>query len=188
MPRADEQSAIGYADDTRPLVFAEDSATDTAPKTDRRPALGGFGAVLGALVVLLIGGAIAGSVSSGARHQLAMSFTEQPQRYTELYFSSAKAAPINDGSSRLAVTVSFVVTNRQGQVVEYPYAVTLVDASDRPVAGATGTVSVPDAASATPSAVVDVPGSAQWTAVEVSLTGRSEQLRVLRSQFVAADG
>ncbi|MGY4653624.1 hypothetical protein [Mycobacterium sp. URHB0021] len=188
MPRADELSAIGYADDTRPLVCAEDSTTDTAPRTERRPALGGFGAVLGALVVLLIGGAVAGLVSSGARHQLAMSFTEQPQRYTELYFSSATAAPIKDGSSRLAVTVSFVVTNHQGQVVEYPFAVTLVDADDRPVAGTTGTVAVPESASTTPSAVVDVPGSAQWTAIEVSLTGRSEQLHVLRSQFVAADG
>jgi hypothetical protein len=184
----EERSAVDYADETRPLMMAPESPTETSQGADRRPMLRGYGVVLAAVLVLLLSGATVGVLSSGARHQLAMSFMHQPERYTELYFSAARAAQVPNTTDRLAVTVSFVVTNHEGQAVDYPFVVTLVDQADRPVASTTGVVEVPDAKSATPSVVVDVPGWARWTAIEVHLVGRSEQLRVLRSQFVAADG
>jgi hypothetical protein len=184
----EERSAIGGVDETQPLVMAPDSTTGTSPGAQRLPVLRGYGVVLAAVLVVLLTGAIVSVLSSGARHQLAMSFMHQPERYTELHFSAANAAQVANTTDQLSVTVSFVVTNYEGQAVDYPFVATLVDRTERPVANATGVVEVPDAKSATATVVIHVSGSAAWTAIEVNLTGRSERLRVLRSQLVAAGG
>lgn len=160
---------------------------DTVPEADSRaaavklPALRGYGRVLTVLLGLLVAGATVVALSSEARQQVALSFVPQPEKFTELYFSADKPTQVSSGPDGESVRVFFTIANHEGQTNAMPYTVRLVDESGVPLAGAVGSVAVPHDEATEVTAAVQAPSSPPWLAVEVSLDGRTERIRLLRT-------
>lgn len=77
---------------------------------------------LATAICLLACAGYAAAEPAWARHQIAISLTPQPTRYSEIFFSNLAAVP-----SRLVpgvtTKVPFAIINREGRTVRYTYSV-----------------------------------------------------------------
>jgi hypothetical protein len=84
------------------------------------------GSRAGRVVIALAVAAILVFIAMGSpavRHQLALSFTRVPTRYTELYFGDYAAIP-QTLSVKHPSRFTFTIHNREGKLVNYGYRVT----------------------------------------------------------------
>ncbi|MEB4210082.1 hypothetical protein [Mycobacterium sp. 94-17] len=140
-------------------------------------------AVLSAILAV---GAVLAALSGTVRHEIAVSLTRQPEKYTVLYFSDGLKWA-GAGTDRLIMTVSFTVVNHQGRPTRFPYAVQVLDPAKTPIARSEGSVDIADGKDTTAAVDVNVPASAGWSAVEVNLVGRAERIRLLQSSSEATN-
>ncbi|MFZ0832469.1 MAG: hypothetical protein WAM92_05180 [Mycobacterium sp.] len=167
-----------------------EDATKPGPPAGQRVSARRCGRILAALATLLsVGGAVV-AVSGEARHQLALSFTRQPSRYAELYFSGGPPALVGQprpapadagpGNDSTAMKVSFTVANHHDATTTFPYEVEVVDAAGTTLGRAHGSVTVKDGTAQMTTATVGLSAAEQWSAVEVRLDGRDERIQMLR--------
>jgi hypothetical protein len=78
-------------------------------------------AVMAALLLASLG-AMA-YASPAVRHQLALTFSKLPTRYTELYFSDSRNLPYRLSRSR-PNAITFTIANHEGKTIVYSYLVT----------------------------------------------------------------
>jgi hypothetical protein len=154
----------------------------TAGDTGNSSRFRGYGVVLVALLGLLVAGAALITVSDGARRQAAISFFPVPEQYTELYFSERRPAEVVDGSAGEAVIVRFTIANHEGRSQGLRYTVRVVDGAEVPLGAVTDSVEIGDTVVTTIASTIPVPTAVPWSAVEVTLDGRPERLRLLRAE------
>jgi hypothetical protein len=146
--------------------------SQTSGRTEtKRPILRQYAGVLVAIVVLVVTGATVLTFSTGARHQLVLSFVRQPEKFTALYFSGPGLTQVSPSPDLVILTVSFTVDNHEGKATRRTE----------------GSVEVADGSEATPTVAVNVPASAAWSAVEVNLQGRAEHLLLQSHPKAKAD-
>ena len=176
-------TSIHLIDDEEPLVtFPHSDAGAPTHIPDKQPVLRGYGRVLAVLLALLVVGATIVALSSQARHQVALSFVRQQDKYTELYFSGDGPTQVSPGPDRVVVNVSFTVVNHEGETTRFPYAVQAVNEAGTPVGRAEGSMDVTDGNLLTTTVAVDIPATESWSAVDVDLEGRNEHIRFLRER------
>jgi hypothetical protein len=169
-------------DGIQPLVTFPGAGADTPTHTpDKRPLLRGYGGVLAALSALLVVGGAMAALSGQARHQLALSFLRQPERYAELYFAGDGPTQASGSPDWVVVNVPFTVVNHEGRTSRFPYAVQVITDAEAPVGRVDGSADVADGNSLTATVAVGIPASEPWSAVDVSLAGRSQHIRFLRA-------
>jgi hypothetical protein len=122
--------------------------------------------VLAPLAIVAIGASL---ITSGGRHQWALSIFRQPTPYTALSFNRAWALPATAVRNQ-PVAISFAINNQEGQAVSYRYVLsesaggvsqTLGGSSRTVAAGATWSVSTvvrPDCGSSPCRVEVSLPG------------------------------
>ncbi len=155
--------------------------SDTSARAEtKRPVLHGYRGVTIVILGFVVVGATVLTLSSQARHELALSFVRQPTYYTELYFSTDRPTEKVSGFGMTTVSIPFTVVNHEGQTTVYPYAIQVVNQAQVPVARTEGRVEVPDGSSTTTTVAVEVPASTPWTAIEINLKGRAEHLHLWR--------
>ena len=155
------------------------SARPLANTPDKQPVFRGFGVVVGALLVVVVVGATLMAFSSEVRHQVAISFIPQPERYTELYFAGDGPTEAIMGRDRVVVNVPFTVANHEGAAKRYPYAVRVVSSAGALLARVEGSVEVLDGNMLTTNVAAEIPSTETWTVIEVELKSRSERIRFL---------
>lgn len=170
-------SADGGSENRSPSTSFGDAVAD-----GRKPWLRGYGAVGLVVLGLIVAGAVAISVSGVARQQLALSFIPQPERYTELYFSGERPVDSVADAAGESVQVRFTIANREGRAEALRYTVRVVDDAEGPLSDVPGSVQLENDGVTTISATVPLPFATRWSAVEVTLDGRPERLRFLRTQ------
>lgn len=176
----------GPIDDAEPLATFSGSETRTPANTpDKQAVLRGYGVVLAVLLALLAVGATVAAVSGSAQRELVLSLVRQPEKYTVLYFSGNGLRQASPRPDVVILTVSFTVVNHEGKATRFPYAIEVVDPAKTPVGRTKGSVEVADGSEATTTAAVNVPASPSWSAVEVNLEGRAQQIRLLRPRSEA---
>jgi hypothetical protein len=169
-------------DDADPLVTFPGSGAGTPTHTpDKQPVLRGYGGVLATLSALLVVGGAVVALSSQGRHQLALSFLRQPEKYTELYFSGDGPTQAGASPDWVVVNVPFTVVNHEGRTSQYPYAVQVIDDAQAPVGRVEGSADITDGNSLSATVAVGIPASEPWSAVDVYLAGRSQHIRFLRA-------
>jgi uncharacterized membrane protein len=146
------------------------------------PWLRGYGSIIVVLLGLVIVGAGVVAVSDGARRQAAISFVPVPERFTELYVAEQRPVEVVDGPAGETVGVRFTIANHEGHSQTLRYTVRVVDGAEFPLGASTGSATIGDTGVATVNSTVALPAAAPWSAVEVTLDGRSEKLRLLRAQ------
>jgi hypothetical protein len=182
-------ASVRLNDDGEPLVTFPGSGADTPAHTpDKQTVLRGYGGVLAVLLALLVVGATVVALSSQARHQVALSFVRQPEKYTELYFSRNGPTQVSSDPDRVVVNVSFTLVNHEGKTTIFPYAVQVVNDAEEPLGRAEGSVDVAPGDLVTTTAAVDIPATKPWSAVDVNLEGRTEHIRFLPSEMKATGG
>jgi hypothetical protein len=90
------------------------------PYRDRKPAARRWWPILTPLALLAAGASL---LSPAGRQQWALSLFRQPARYTVLSFTHASALP-PAALTNEPITVSFMVSNHEGHVVDYRYVLT----------------------------------------------------------------
>jgi hypothetical protein len=125
----------------------------------------------GALLALLAVSAVAASAT--VRHQIALSFVRQPDRFTELYFTEPRQLE-KQGNAGNAL-VDFTIANHEGHTSVYPYVVTLAGGHMRPM-NAHGYVRVPDADHVQQRVVLRPGSSTTGYTVTVWLEGGTERI------------
>jgi hypothetical protein len=138
---------------------------DFLQSTLGRNVVGSGVAVVAALSLLL--------VIPGARDELAISFTQRPEGYTELYFTDNRDDLVVGPDGRLKVLVTFAIANNGDPYgPAYTYRVRVRGAAGRPVAEMTEPLAIESGERRHFSVALDVPDAAAWSAVDVSLVGR----------------
>jgi hypothetical protein len=115
-------------------------------------------------------------VSPWVRHQLALSFTRQPDTYTELYFAGSRPVSGTDIANQPQVIVSFVVANHENGPTRYSYLVRVLDAAGRLAAQRAGSISVANGEERSNRVALAVPAGSAWSTVDVNLLNRSEAI------------
>lgn len=156
-------------------------------RSDQQSVWRGYGGVLIVLLSIFVACATVFALSSEVRHTMAMSFVRQPQHYTELYFSTARPVQVDPvagmggvAQEQLAVNVFFTIVNHEGQATTFPYELAVTNEAGAVVGRTGGSVEVPDGSGLPVWAMIDIPGSEQWSRIDVALVGRDEHIRFLR--------
>jgi hypothetical protein len=113
------------------------------------------------------------------RHQLKLSFTRMPSKYSELYFADMPATIISPDGENRQLLADFVVSNHEGDSTNYGYVAEVVNDVRQQIARVSGSVLVPNDAVKTTAVEFDFPSEIAWSSMEVRLTGRSEVIRYL---------
>jgi hypothetical protein len=150
--------------------------------------LHGYGGVLAVLLALLGVGATVVAPSSEVRHQVAISFVPQSEKYTELYFFEDGPTEGRRVRNRVVVNVPFTVANHEGHTTHFPYVVQVVNGEGKPVGRFGGSEDIADGNSLTTIVAVVIPATEAWAAVDVDLEGRSERIHFLASHMKATGG
>jgi hypothetical protein len=157
---------------SKELVASVVSSQARAMRTRRRQF------VLAAVCVCCIGfPTLAVTGRPAVARELAQSFTRQPSKFCELYFTDpdAVSTPVPGGQVR---QLSFTVVNHQGGTAEFPFAVTIASGGpSRPVAAGSLLVASGEAKTARVS-FLPPPRGAEFV-VTISLVGRPELIRLL---------
>lgn len=124
-----------------------------------------------AVVALIVVG-----VSPRVRHQLALSFTRQPDTYTELYFAGSPPVSSTNVADQPQVTVNFVVANHENGAIRYLYLVRVLDPAGRPVAQRTDSISVANGEERFNQVALTLPAWSKWSIVDVHLIDRPEAI------------
>ena len=107
-------------------------------------------------------------------HQIAISFTRQPESYTELYFSNPRALPASFSLSGPNLC-RFTIFNHEGHDTVYSYVVTLASSRGAKIL-ARDSIDVSDDKKATTIVNVVPPRRATKYVVTVTLRGRPETI------------
>jgi hypothetical protein len=145
------------------------------------------------IAVLAVLGIGAGAVmfSGEVRHQLALSFSHVPVKYSELYFDTSEPPGLGlDHTMELGAVLgdrpdlefSFTVANHEGVRTPFPYAVDVVDDAHVVLGHTEGEVTVAEGEARSTPISVDVVAPQRWAAIEVHLVGRDEHIRFLRAE------
>jgi uncharacterized membrane protein len=127
----------------------------------------------GLLVIIVLGLTL---LSSTGRHELAISFTRQPDSYTELYFTGPTPVSTARVDGRQQITVSFAVTNHEGRPSHYAYLVRLLDSGTIPAMERMSYIAVGDGETLNNSVTLALPQESRWSIVDVNLVGRTEAI------------
>jgi hypothetical protein len=128
---------------------------------------------------LVAGVTVAINASPAARHQIALSFTQQPEAYSELFFSQGTPLTVPRTANPESANVTFSIGNHEGKLTTYGYRVQMFDTYGAPVGDTVGSVDVPDGlyAAVASHVTVDAAKHSAVDTVAISLTGRSEMIR-----------
>ncbi|MDT7710597.1 MAG: hypothetical protein QOG20_6204 [Pseudonocardiales bacterium] len=147
----------------------------TRPETPLRRRTQGRLSIAVVAVALALG--LASWVSPAVRHQLGLSFTAEPSRYTELYFLAGRPPVfVRELGGVAQVGVDFVVAHDGTSASSYTYRVEVRGPGERPLNDQVGTVTVEAGMPRAVHVVLDLPGSDKWESVGVSLVGRTESI------------
>lgn len=127
-----------------------------------------------AVAALTLGLVIAVATPTG-RRELAMSFTERPAVYTELYF--APEGPVAR-TSRGQTHVRFAIRSHEARTMDFPYVVTAYGKGRS--ATTAGSISLRVGELGDIEAIVPT-GGLRWERVEVRLRERGERLEWFRT-------
>lgn len=154
------------------------TSEDDGPRTSRRRGARSYLTspsvwASGLLAVIVLGLAL---LSPTVRHELAISFTRQPDSYTELYFTGPAPVSTAQVADRQQITVSFAVTNHEGRPSQYAYLIRLLGPSTTSAAERVGYITVDDGEMLNNHVALILPQERRWSVVEVSLVGRTEAI------------
>jgi hypothetical protein len=128
---------------------------------------------------LVTGVTVAINSSPAAMRQIALSFTQQPAAYSELFFSQGTPLTVPRAANPESGNVTFSIGNHEGKLTTYAYRVQLFDTYGAPVGDTVGSVDVPDGLYAAVASHVTVHAAKHLVvdSVAISLTGRPETIR-----------
>jgi hypothetical protein len=136
-----------------------------------------------ALTVVVVAALVTIAVTSSAvRHQLRVSFTRIPAKYSELFFVDSPSTGFDQRA-----TVRFTICNHEGSDIDYRYTIAVLDGSMAPISRNDRSVAVRNEGSATESIAVALPEDSQWRGLEIDLTGRTERIRYIRPMAESED-
>jgi uncharacterized membrane protein len=127
----------------------------------------------GFLAVIFLGLAF---LSPMVRHEFSISFTRQPDRYTELYFAGPTPVSTGQVAGQQQITVSFAVTNHEGRSSRYTYLVRLLGSGTTSAAEHMGYIVGGDGETFNNHVVLTLPQENRWSVVDVNLVGRTEAI------------
>jgi hypothetical protein len=110
------------------------------------------------------------------RHQVALSFTHQPDTFTELWLESEPTVATDDRGGATA-SLRFTIANHEARTMDYPWTVT-VDHGAVTARAATGTSAVDDDGRITVPVTVRLNPGRGPQRVSVQLDGRPERIHV----------
>jgi hypothetical protein len=152
-----------------PRKFALSAVSDAARATFREGPARRVTAVLALILVLVVIGALVQPV----RHQLALSFTRKPTRYSELYFTQLPRTRANQ------LRLGFRIANRGDHDVPYSYTIRIAPGSSPGVVIKRGTTTI------APNHTADIaiqarirPGKGSRTATVTLAGGGAKEIRV----------
>jgi uncharacterized membrane protein len=126
---------------------------------------------------LLVGTVLAlALLSPTGRHELAISFTRQPDSYTELYFTGPTPVSTARVAGRQQITVSFAVTNHEGRPTQYAYLVRLFDSGTTSATERMGYLAVGGGDTLNNHVALALPQESRWSVADVNLVGRTEAI------------
>jgi uncharacterized membrane protein len=127
----------------------------------------------GLLTVIILGLAL---LSPMGRHELVISFTRQPDSYTELYFTGPTPVSTARVAGRQQITVNFAVTNHERRLTQYAYLVRLLDSGSTSATERMGYLAVGDGETLNNNVALALPSKSRWSIADVNLVGRTEAI------------
>jgi uncharacterized membrane protein len=120
-------------------------------------------------------------LSPTVRHELAISFTRQPDSYTELYFTGPVPVSTAQVAGRQEITVSFAITNHEGHPSQYVYVVRVLDPSTTSTTERMGDIAVGNGEKFDNHIALALPHESHGFVVDVNIVGRTEAIHYTAS-------
>lgn len=114
----------------------------------------------------------------GGREQLAISFSQQPVGYTELYFTGKRDDLVAGPDGRPTVVVTFaIVNNGDPYGPDYTYRVRVRGPAGLPISETTERLVIASGERRELTVALAISDPTTWSAVDVSLAGRPEYIQ-----------